>query len=313
MSTSNSSNYSVTRADIIKKALQIMGVLGEGESPNTNQTNDMSVMLNMLTKAWQADGLNLFAVQDLYLFPKKNQRKYTLSNTTTDHFTTTYGSATLAADAASGQAVVELSSDLNLVVSDYIGVATSGTDVFWTLVSSVSGTTVTLADNLPETAEEGNAVFAYRGKANRPMKLLDCYVRAGNIDTPVQILARKDYNDLSLKGTDGRVNQIYFDPQRTQAFVSVWPETNDETDFLVLTVQRTLDDMDSSTDEPDYPQEWFLPLTYNLAWLSCDEYGVPQMDRNSIEKKAAYFYEMAYGFDREGETSIQFRPHEDYG
>ena len=67
MAVSGSTNFSVTRDDIINEALELLGVLGEGEVANTNQLTSASRTLNMMTKAWQADGLNLFAVQRSYL------------------------------------------------------------------------------------------------------------------------------------------------------------------------------------------------------------------------------------------------------
>ena len=37
MATSGSTNFAVTRDDIINEALEMLGVLGEGEIANTNQ------------------------------------------------------------------------------------------------------------------------------------------------------------------------------------------------------------------------------------------------------------------------------------
>ena len=62
MATSGSIDFSLTRDDIITEALEQLGVLGSGETANTDDVVSASRTLNMMTKAWQADGLTLFAV-----------------------------------------------------------------------------------------------------------------------------------------------------------------------------------------------------------------------------------------------------------
>ena len=61
MSTSGSTNFSTTRDDIIKGALRLCGALALGETPTTDQVTEASEALNMLVKAWAADGMALWA------------------------------------------------------------------------------------------------------------------------------------------------------------------------------------------------------------------------------------------------------------
>jgi len=63
MATSGSTDFSVSRDDIIKRALRIIGVLAQGETPTTNQTTEAAVALNGLVKAWEADGMPLWAIK----------------------------------------------------------------------------------------------------------------------------------------------------------------------------------------------------------------------------------------------------------
>jgi len=62
MATSGSIDFAATRDDIITEALEQLGALGEGESPNAAQLASCGRTLNMLVKAWQGEGLNLFAL-----------------------------------------------------------------------------------------------------------------------------------------------------------------------------------------------------------------------------------------------------------
>jgi len=63
MSTSGSTDFSVTRDDIIKRALRLLGVLAQGETPTTDQVTEAASALNGLVKAWQADGMPLWAIK----------------------------------------------------------------------------------------------------------------------------------------------------------------------------------------------------------------------------------------------------------
>lgn len=63
MTTSSSTNFEVTRDQIIKGALRLIGVLAQGETPSADQVTEASEALNLLVKAWQADGMPLWAIK----------------------------------------------------------------------------------------------------------------------------------------------------------------------------------------------------------------------------------------------------------
>lgn len=63
MATSGSADFSLTRNEIIKTALLNVGMIGEGETPNATQYTDGAIMLNMIVKAWHADGMPLWALK----------------------------------------------------------------------------------------------------------------------------------------------------------------------------------------------------------------------------------------------------------
>ena len=117
-----------------------------------------------------------------------------------------------------------------------------------------------------------------------------------------------DYYELTNKDTSGFINQVYYDPQIGAGTLFVWPLTADERDYLILLTQRTLEDFDSTTDNPDYPQEWYMPLAFNLARYLAPKFGTPQMDYSRIMQQARELYETARGFDTEMGTSMYIRP-----
>lgn len=60
MSTSGSVNFTQTRNEIIADTLQLLGVIGGGVTPSTNDINFCSNILNKMVKGWQAQGIQLF-------------------------------------------------------------------------------------------------------------------------------------------------------------------------------------------------------------------------------------------------------------
>ena len=312
MATSGSINFIVTRDEIITEALEVMGVLGEGESPNADQLASLSRTLNMMIKNWQADGLNLFAVKRQFLFLEKGVREYDLSSTTTRHWADTFTQTTTSSEAAGGTNTVALTDATGVSDGDFIGLA-SGTDVFWTTVNGAPvGSTVTLTDNLGFTIPVNSIVYFYTIKAGRPMKIINGYNRiGGNVrgtDITLDQISRDEYQTLSVKDSVGVTTQIYYDPQIGSGLIFPWPTTEDETSFLTLYVQRTLEDFDLGTDNPDYPQEWYMPLAWNLAMHSCPKYSIPNNEYYIIERQAVELYERAKDFDEELYTSLRFSP-----
>ena len=308
MPTSGSINLSASRYDIITEALEILGVLGEGVSPNADQLTSAGRTLNYMVKTWQADGINLFAVQQVYLFLIKNQSSYSLIGSTTDHYTAAFVETTTSAAASSGATTITVTSATGISSGDKIGVYQDST-MHWTTVNGApAGTTVTLTAALTADVASGAVVYVYTSKANRPMRVLESVVHDHNgHDVPIHVGSREEYFNQSDKGTDSRVNTVYYDPQVTSPKLYVWPQTDDERHYLKLYIQRTLEDFDASADVPDFPQEWYLPLAYNLAVLIAPKHGKSSSVLGDLAALARNEYERVRGFDTEA-TSIFLGP-----
>lgn len=310
MATSGSINYSTSSQEIVTEALELLGVLGEGQSPTTDQYTSALRTLNMMTKTWQADGLNLFAVQTNYLFLKLGQEQYDLSSASQDDYTSQFGQQVTVGDVLSGSATITVEFGSDLSVGMNIGVGIPGSDMWWTTVANIATNVITLSDALEDDVGEGSLVYYYLTKANRPMRILEAYNHRGlaNTDIPMGMIGRVDYYSLSRKDTAGQSVQLYYDPQIGESKLYVWPTNNSAQDYLILLCQRTLSDFDALTDEPDYPQEWYRPLCYNLAVSLAPKYGTPSMDYQRLWLLAKDTYEMARGFDVEQETSVYLKP-----
>ena len=309
MATSGSIDFSVSRDDIITEALEQMGVLAEGQSPSADQLTSMARTLNMLVKTWQADGLNLFAVQKLYVYLEASKSEYSLSSTTTDHFSAEYNRTTLSVAGVATDSTVTVTTVTGIADGDYIGIKLDDGTMDWTTVNGApAGSVVILTAALTGAAASGNTVYHYTSKANRPMRIANVVMSdaVSEQDTPIGTMSRQEYIELPNKGADGSVNQVYYDPQVGTGVLYVWPQADDADKYLTIWVQRTLEDFDAASDNADFPQEWYLPLALNLAAISCTKYGVHRFERSQINQLAAMYLRLAQSFDIE--DGFQFQP-----
>lgn len=80
MATSGSFDFVVDRDSIITEALQQVGKLGDHESPTSDQLTSCSRTLNLLIKAWQADGLRLWLRKEYSFTPTSGTESYTFGS-----------------------------------------------------------------------------------------------------------------------------------------------------------------------------------------------------------------------------------------
>jgi hypothetical protein len=186
MSTSGSSNFSVSRDDIIKDALLEIGALDAGEDPSSDETSDASRMLNMLVKNWQVH-TDIWPLKDVTVTLTPGTQSYTVG----------------------------------------------------------TGLTVNTA---------------------RPLKVISARRQDSNsVDIPIDVYSREEYMSLPVKSTQAPANGVYYDPQVSNGVLYVWPTGSTNNTTVIITVARPLEDFDSTTDTPDFPQEWYLALVKNLA------------------------------------------------
>lgn len=76
--------YTITRDDIIKRALRLIGVVAQGETPTATQISEATVALNGLCLAWQADGMPLWAIKTHTMPLVEDKVGYEIGATSTD-------------------------------------------------------------------------------------------------------------------------------------------------------------------------------------------------------------------------------------
>lgn len=140
----------------------------------------------------------------------------------------------------------------------------------------------------------------------RPLQLISCRrENSSGIETKVQVVSREEYKSLPSKSTQAPVNIVYYDPQLSAGVLYVWPTGSTNDKILNLTFKRPIEDFDQLSNSPDFPQEWYLALVYNLASMVGDLYGMPVSP--GVENKALMYLAELEAFDTEG-ASVFIQP-----
>lgn len=232
MSTSGSTDFSVSRDDIIKRALRLVGALAQGETPTTNQTTEAATALNGLVKAWQADGMPLWAIKSYNIPLVSGTKEYTIG--------------------------------------------------------------LTKMVNTP-----------------KPLKVIQAFNHntSTNIDIPIRIITKQEYNILGNKTSSGNPIQVYYEPLNDYGILHVFPvpsTVEQSANIITIYYQRPFEDFDASADTPDFPQEWYDAITYGLATRLAPEYGLDAASRKLLWQEMTIVKQDALNFGLE-EGSLYFQ------
>jgi hypothetical protein len=143
---------------------------------------------------------------------------------------------------------------------------------------------------------------------SKPLKILQegSFIRdsSGNDATLLQI-SRQEYDVQGSKSAAGTPNQFYYDVGLVNGTLYLLNVPNDATKVVHLQIQRQFYDMTSSSDNFDFPQEWFQALKWGGSAELAAEYGVSEKMIPYFEGKAKMFEEECFGFSVE-EASTMF-------
>jgi hypothetical protein len=313
MTTSGSVNFSVSRDDIITKALQLCKVVGEGGSGTANQVTDAAVFLNALVKHLSTYGLQLWVHNSIIIFPVKNQAKYALGTSGNRAcLVSEFIGTQLNGDHAAGDTTITVDSTTDMAASDKIGIVTDSGGIEWTTINGApTSTVITLTTGLVAAAGDNNRVYTYTNAfTQRPLRFRSGFMRdESSNDTPVTFISHDEYTKISNKTTVGLTNQAYYDPQMDTGQLYWWPVPDDSytNNILYANIQRVFEDFDAAGDTPDFPQEWYLTIIYKLAEIIAPMYGVTGQELNEISRMANFYFSEVYDGDTEI-TSIYLQP-----
>jgi len=224
MATSGSSNFSISRDQLIAGSLRMAGAIAQGETPSATLVTEASEALNMLVKAMQADGMPLWAIKQ-YAVPLTATSSYTIG----------------------------------------------------------AGATV---------------------DTPKPLKVIQAFLNntATNIDIPMRVITRDEYNRLGNKTSTGQPIQVFYEPLNTTGVLHVFPVPDTYSIancHVVLVYQRPFADFDVAGDEPDFPQEYYHALKMMLADAIAPEHGLSIQERQDLSRRAQQARAEALSFGTE--------------
>ena len=301
MAVSGSTDYVVTRNNIIYDALWLINALGENETPSNEMINRCSRVLNNMIKAWQADGLNLWTITEGIIFPIEGQVTYTIDGSTATSAMTYKAKTTLISDA--GAAAVTLIGDdtTGMTAADKITITLDDGTVHTTTISSVDSTTqLTISSGLASAAASGQYVVAYTSTMLRPNEILSVrWMNDSGRERPLFQLNKQQYYNIPNKLQTGTPTSFYYDPQMDNGIFHCWLAPSSSKGLFMVTHVREVDDFDAANDNPDFPVEWSEALTYGLAMRIGSAYGRQDLVNSTIGPMAQAFYETLLSSDNE--------------
>lgn len=312
MTTSGSVDFSVSRDNILTDALIIVGAVGPDDSVPTNWTTHAARQLNKIVKALQAKRIGLWARKTGYILPVSGTNNVILGPSG-GHATLSYTRTALAADVTDGATTITVDSATGISDTYYIGIEQSDGSMHWTTVSGApSGTTVTLAAAVTEDCDADAYVWVYQTKLQRPLRIVTAYSSdltdtSNPSDVEMDIVGKEVYDLQNAKATEGTPTMLAYDPQLDNGVAYFWPRFSDGKSLVVIGFQRPFEDFDASGDTPDFPQEAYDMLTYQLAVRLAPVYGMPTSDRAQLLAEA----NMSLGMFLENEPeegSFQLQP-----
>lgn len=280
MTTSGSTDFNETALQLITNALTLIGYLAAGETVQTNDLTFGMNTLNAMVKAWMGQGIHLWTEETGTLFLTNGQYQYNLqtgaSGAKASDGSGTPVETTLSAQAGSGASTVTLTTATGVSSGDNIGICLNDNTIFWTTVNGApSGNVVTLTATTSGPANSGNAVYTYTTQMPRALSIQSARLRNNSgFDKIMEIKPRNDYMNIPEKAISGSPIILAYSPQLTKGIVYVWPAPNQVQERIEFTYLRQIEDFDSSSDNPDFPQEWLEAITYNLAIRMAPAYGI---------------------------------------
>lgn len=305
MATSGSTDFTLTRDQLIKRSLDLIGVYDVTDTANSDDITTAALHLNLIIKEMMAEGIDL-PVRRIGTLFLTGAEKYELGSAASANFTESHVATTLTADATT--AVLTVTSSTGMTAADNALLVLDDGTLFVTTITSVdSATQVTLNAAPTSTASSGNYLYTYTTKANRPQRILNAYRRTNDAssDVPVEIIGYADYAALTPKSQAGAPSQIHYNPSQTTGLLYVWPVGNSDNKRIIVLYETPIEDFDATGDNPFFPVEWFNTLVWRLAAELAFVYDIPERKRESIYQKAMEKTAKLLAYDSE-EGTLRF-------
>ncbi len=137
----------------------------------------------------------------------------------------------------------------------------------------------------------------------KPMRLLEVNRKDtdGN-EIDLTRMSLKEYESLPNKTTTGVPTNFYFEPSRLTSILFVWPapSATEAAEYTIEYIyQAPIQDMNSGTEDVDFPNEWYRALILNLAVDLAPKYGLALAQQELLSIQAMDALDLAKDYDVE--------------
>lgn len=319
MTVATTTTWNPALQHIIQQALLNVGAIDENEPAGSPAYYAALRSLNGLVKTMEATGLHVWTEEEYILFLQSNVARYVLGQAASADYSAFPAARVARADAwtlltllnpaAVAATAITVEDATGAVVGGHLGVIDNDGAIQWVTITAIAGDLITFtAQPLLVAADAGNFAPTYLQTQGRVLKAPNARLLTfqdtspGNYnETPMTILSRQEYMDLPNKNSPGTPTQWFYSPQREVGLFYVWPVANQVAWAVRFTGYRSLADFLTPENTSDMPQEWVLPLIWNLSKEIATAYGVDEGTWNRIEKMADNYALLVISYDRESE------------
>lgn len=277
MSTSGTTSFKRNRNQVCLLALSKIEKYGNGFTVSSEDMSLVSDTLNMMVKGWVTDGLHLWTKEEGVLHLTPHVAKYSLGNAATDAYVCRLKdelTTKLTGAYVVGATALTVLTTAGMTIGDKIGVVLTDKSLYWTTIATIpTATTLTLAVGLSGAAPDQNLVFSFTNRIYKPLRILDAMLiegyDGGSSSTQTErfltMVSHEEYYQLPDKTSNGSSNQVSYLPNRLQGDFYVYPRPTDCSARIQFTYERMIEDLNTLTDDFDFPSEWMEPLVWQLA------------------------------------------------
>lgn len=300
MALSGTYTLAVNRDEIIREAMFNIGSLYESEVPSSAEISDCSRKLSMMVKQWQArqdfaPGLKMWNRLRGELYLNSTTGQYQLGSSAMG-WGTTHNQNTTSATALASTSTVVLTAATGITSGDKVGICLDSGALFWT-TATLAGVTLTLASPLPSQATAGAYVFNYTTTQIRPELIETAVLRDIDFnDIPLNVMTLQDYEFLPTKTAVTNImdpQAIYYEyGVNASSYGSLFTDAGaaaDVTKHIHTVFLSPAMDITNASDNPCFPQSWFLALSWGLAKQICPMFNKqwsPLQQENAMQALA---------------------------
>lgn len=129
-------------------------------------------------------------------------------------------------------------------------------------------------------------------------------------EVPLAPMLMEDWETITNKTDTGDPTRYYYERQWDAGYLYLDFVPSDTTKTLDITYLRPLQDIDSATDELDFPQQYYRVIKWGLANELIPDYGVTGERAGRVERLAAQALATAATYYPE-EADVYFQPGKD--